>query len=404
MQLTVKAILTHDNQKLPKDLTVLLTDTPLSILLEVLKQAKLMQAAENFSVEPSRQGLRVGDAIWQVRHAGKALDLLQSMLLLPEAQQAGTAGFAVEVLPVIDEAAKLRKEVEQLRLANNEWEKRAQQAAVTVQQFEKDIAATLRRVEELESQLTAAAQEQEAERRNYEQQIADQGAKIKQLEQRPAAAGPPSGGTLAARREIDQLKQELQNRQQAWDKERESYEQKLAEASSAARSGSDDQGLKRLGVVMKNPPPSSALEQLTKAQQQWETDRQEYESIIAELQEKIAQLEQTAQSSGANAPLSTDEVSEIEKHLQKKQEELEVEAQRQAQQREELDAMEEEFRNMEVKTARERAEMNRQKADFQRLQRQFDFLLSQATKKPDIEKAMAPVILLREQIRKTTGQ
>jgi hypothetical protein len=354
MQLTVKATLTSDQQKLQKDLTVSVSDTPLTILLEVLRQAKLMQASQNFSVEPNRQGLRLGDAVWQICHAGKALDLLQCMLLVPEAQQAGAAGFVVEVLPVLDEAASLRKEVEKLRLAQQQWEKQAQEAAT----------------------------------------------RIKQFERRPAA--PAAGGALSARRELDQMKQELQTKQQEWDVERQNYEQQLAALGTGGRPAGSGQ---RPGVMMKNPPPGTAVEELGRAQEQWKTERKEYERIIAELQGRIAELEQGALESrtGANAHLTSDEVSEIEKQLQQKQEELEKEAQQIVQQREELEAMEDEFRNMEVKTSRERAEMNRQRADFQRLQRQFDFLLSQAAKKPDIEKAMAPVIQLREQIRKTTG-
>lgn len=349
MQLTVRATLTCHNQKLQKDLPVLLSDTPLTILLEMLKQAKLMQPAQNFTVEPNRQGLRLGETVWQVLHGGKALDLLQSMLLLPEARQAGTAGLAVEVVSVADECAALRSEIAQLRQAAQQWDKNAQASAATIKRLEEEIAAALSRAEALEKRLHAAAGEREAERRKHEQQIAGLGA--------------------------------------------------------PARASEKSQALQRQGVILKNPPPTSALEQLGRSQQQWEADRQKLERTITQQQEKITHLEQALHDSntGANAPLTSDEVTEIEKQLQRKQEELEAEAQRLKEQRDELDAMEEEFRSMEVKTARERAEMNRQKAEFQRLQRQFDFILSQATKKPDIEKAMAPVILLREQIRKTTG-
>jgi septal ring factor EnvC (AmiA/AmiB activator) len=136
--------------------------------------------------------------------------------------------------------------------------------------------------------------------------------------------------------------------------------------------------------------------------------------MIAELQDKLAAVESGAPAPAApvgDSPLSSQEVREIERKLEEQNQLLDaerkkLEEEREAlrQEREELQLMEQDFRNIEVKNARERAEINRQKADFQKLQRQFDFLLSQATKKPEIEKALSPVIQLREQIRKSTGQ
>src|SRR5262249_13681294 len=80
MQLPVHITLSFEDQRIQKDLSCLLSDTPLTILLESLKQANLMEAADKWSVETNRQGMRLGEQIWQISHAGRPLDLLQSLL------------------------------------------------------------------------------------------------------------------------------------------------------------------------------------------------------------------------------------------------------------------------------------------------------------------------------------